>query len=74
MFFILGWLFNAWLLGLFGFDTMFINGVMEVFNLEITKTGYYTIFALFGVVKSSVFSLSGKELKFGKQDKKADVQ
>lgn len=74
MVFILFWLLNAFLLGLFGFDTMFINGAEEVFNLEITKTGYYFLFAVIGILKGFAFTLSGRKFGTVTKDKKANVQ
>lgn len=43
-------LLAGWILSLFGFDALFISGLGELFNLTITTTGYYTIFALIGIV------------------------
>lgn len=40
----------AWVLAFFGFDELIINGAYELFKLEITKTGYYFIFAMVGII------------------------
>lgn len=74
MYFVLLWLLNAWLLGLFGFDTMFISGMFEVFGLVITKTGYYFIFALVGLANGIGFKIGGNKLEVGNKDKKDHVQ
>ena len=36
----------AWILSWFGFDRMFIQGVNELFGIQITAAGYYTAFFL----------------------------
>lgn len=78
MIYILVWLFTAWFLGLFGFDTMVIDGMAEVFSVEITKAGYYFLFTMVALIKGSVHILSNRPLPFQKfqnnKDKKANVQ
>lgn len=78
MIYVLIWLFTAWFLGLFGFDTMVINGMAEVFSMEITKTGYYFLFTMVALIKGSVHVLSDRPMPFSQlqknKDKKANVQ
>jgi len=48
---IIGALIIAWFLSIFGFDTLIIEGTKELFNMDITTTGYYFIFALIGILR-----------------------
>lgn len=48
----------ALILSWFGFDKVVIKGVYELFNKEITKTGYYFIFGMFGMLRSLLLSTS----------------
>lgn len=52
-------LFAAWFLSLFGFDNLIINGFKELFNITITKTGYYFIWVLVAVICSTISILRG---------------
>ncbi|MDZ5254180.1 hypothetical protein [Clostridium sp. LIBA-8841] len=47
---LLGGLFVAWILSLFDFDSMVINSIHEVFDIEVSKDLYYVIFALIGLI------------------------
>lgn len=44
-------LFAGWLLNLFGFDNLMINGMRELFDVTMTKTGYYFIFGVVGLMR-----------------------
>lgn len=46
----LGMLLIAWILSLFNFDEIFVKGINELFNKEITIAAYYVIFLGIGVV------------------------
>ena len=48
---IVGALLLAWFLSIFGFDQLIIEGTKELFNLNITITGYYFIFAVVGIFR-----------------------
>lgn len=48
---IVGALILAWFLALFGFDNLIIEGAKELFDVDITMTGYYFIFAVIGILK-----------------------
>lgn len=47
---LLGGLFVAWILSLFDFDSMVINSIHEVFDIEVSRDLYYVIFALIGLI------------------------
>ncbi|MDF5361712.1 hypothetical protein P3687_25675 [Vibrio parahaemolyticus] len=47
-------IFVAWILSFFGVDSMIIQGLYELFNIEITSAGYYTLFALIGLVGGAI--------------------
>lgn len=47
----------AFILSWFGFDKVVIKGMYELFDISITKTGYYFIFGLFGMAKSLLLSV-----------------
>lgn len=51
-----GALILACILSLFGFDTIFVAGVNELFGINISIAGYYVIFFLVGLL----FDLFGK--------------
>lgn len=40
----------AWFVSLFGADKLIIRGVLELTGKQITTAGYYTIFALLGLL------------------------
>lgn len=40
----------GWIVSLFGGDTLLINGVTELTGNDITSAGYYTIFAVIGLI------------------------
>lgn len=44
----------AWFVALFGGDTLIIQGVFELTGKVISKAGYYTIFALLGLLGSAI--------------------
>ncbi|MEE5181066.1 hypothetical protein JDW21_19485 [Bacillus subtilis] len=54
MLFIAFSLLGGWILNLFGFDNLVIDGAKELFHINITTTGYYLIFAIVGLLKSIV--------------------
>lgn len=45
-------LLGGWILGLFGFDSLLIAGMAELFGVTMTGAGYYTIFGLVGMARS----------------------
>jgi len=40
----------TWMLSIFNFDYMFINGVYELWGLKISTDVYYVVFALLGLI------------------------
>ncbi|WP_336786886.1 hypothetical protein [Paenibacillus sp. MMO-177] len=52
-------LFAAWILGLFGFDTLVINGANELFGVHMTETGYYFCWVLFSIILTISFAIRG---------------
>ena len=40
----------AWVVSLFGGDSLLINGIRELTGNDITNAGYYTIFAIIGLI------------------------
>ncbi|NMA49363.1 MAG: hypothetical protein GX947_06280 [Tissierellia bacterium] len=40
----------AWVVSLFGGDSLLINGIRELTGNDITSAGYYTIFAIIGLI------------------------
>jgi len=40
----------GWFVSLFGGDTLVIQGIFELTGKEISSAGYYTIFALLGLI------------------------
>lgn len=75
MFGIIGGLLGGWILALFNFDAVVIEGMMQLFGLAIDKTGYYFLFAIMGALKSVLFMLRGNKeaIKF-KWDGKLDTK
>lgn len=51
-------LLSGWILSLFGFDAVVIQGVFELFGKTITSTSYYFLFGVLGAL--NLFSASGK--------------
>lgn len=45
-----GMLIIAWILTLFDFDNIFINGAKEIFKIDVTSNGYYFVFFLIGLI------------------------
>ncbi|NLB89050.1 MAG: hypothetical protein GX790_07480 [Syntrophomonadaceae bacterium] len=44
----------GWFVSLFGGDTLIIQGVFELTGKEISSAGYYTIFALLGLIGGAI--------------------
>lgn len=63
MLYVAGALLAGWILNLFGFDGLVISGMLELFNLEITKTSYYFIFGIIGMLKFVVATPKGEVKK-----------
>ena len=40
----------GWVVSLFGGDSLLINGIRELTGNDITSAGYYTIFAIIGLI------------------------
>ncbi len=57
MFYIIGGLLVGWFLALFNFDHLVIQGALEIFNITMTKTGYYFLFAIFGAINWLMYTL-----------------
>lgn len=49
----------GWILSWFQFDRIFIKGVQELFNKEITKASYYLVFFVIGALGDIAFLFSG---------------
>jgi choline-glycine betaine transporter len=71
MLWIAGSLLTGWILNLFGFDNLVQTGMKEIFDVTITKSGYYFIFGLIGMLKFIAHTPKGKisEIKFGNKEK-----
>lgn len=71
MFGIIGGLLGGWILALFNFDAVVIEGMLQLFGLAINKTGYYFLFAMMGALKSValVFSRKPVSLDLNKEKK-----
>lgn len=54
MFGIIGGLLGGWILALFGFESVVIAGMAQLFGITINATGYYFMFALMGAIKSII--------------------
>lgn len=50
MFGIIGGLLIAWLLNFIGFSDVLVQGINELFGLQISIAGYYVIFAIIGLI------------------------
>lgn len=48
------------ILSLFGFDGLLINGFSEIFNVNMTGSGYYTLFGVLGMIPRRFFVSDGK--------------
>ncbi|NLY71077.1 MAG: hypothetical protein GX076_05280 [Clostridiales bacterium] len=44
----------GWLVSLFGGNTLIIEGIYELTGKEISSAGYYTIFALLGLISGAI--------------------
>lgn len=47
-------LIAGWFFSLFGGNTLIIQGILELTGKEITDAGYYTIFALLGLMGGAI--------------------
>lgn len=47
---IIGGLFLAWILSLFGIHNIIIAGIEDLFNVYISIPGYYVLFAIIGLI------------------------
>jgi hypothetical protein len=47
---VIGGLLLAWILSWFGVDRIIIDGVNELFKLNIGIAGYYVLFAIVGII------------------------
>lgn len=50
----IGGLFAAWVLSLFGFVSIVQTGILELFNISISVGTYYFIFAVLGMLSKPV--------------------
>lgn len=61
---ILGVIFGliaAWFFSLFGGNTLIIQGLLELTGKEISDAGYYTIFALLGLIGGAINNMGTKK-------------
>ena len=67
---IIGGLLGGWILALFGFESVVIAGMAQLFGITINATGYYFMFAIMGAIKSIIVTAKSKpsELKFNTDD------
>ena len=61
---IIGGLFGGWVLALFGFESVVIAGMAQLFGITINATGYYFMFALMGAIKSVIMTAKSKPSEF----------
>jgi hypothetical protein len=54
-------LLAAWILNLFGFGELFIKGMNEWSDLDITTAGYYVFFALVGLLFEGIGQVRGRK-------------
>lgn len=47
---LVGGLLTGWFLSLFHFDDIVVQGMREVFNMEISDATYYLMFAVVGAI------------------------
>lgn len=59
LFSIAGSLLGGWILGLFGFDGLVIEGMAQLFGVTINSTGYYFMFGIAGALRA-IFSRGNK--------------
>lgn len=70
IFFIASFL-TAWVLALFGFDTVVILAIFELFGKEVTTATYYFLFGVFGALKSVSYVKGGyRRTKTGTSEEK----
>ena len=51
---LIGGIFVAWFLSLFGVNNLIIRGLHELIGISISNAGYYTIFAIIGVFGGAI--------------------
>ena len=51
----------AWILSLFNFDTMFVEGVQTFVHFKVITAHYYLVFALLGLVSRLLEFIFSKE-------------
>jgi len=56
-------LLGGLILSLFGFDAVVMQGMLEVFNKELSTSGYYFLFGVFGALKQLALLLSSRKDK-----------
>lgn len=61
MFGIIGGLLLAWFLWILGFATVIIEGIQELFGLNISMAGYYVLFALIGLITNLITMLTSRQ-------------
>lgn len=54
-------LLSGWIMGLFGFKSVVIAGMLQLFGATITSLGYYFIFAMLGLINSFIYKLKRKQ-------------
>lgn len=47
---ILGTLLTCWILTWFNFDDLMINGLKNLFNIDINRSGYYVLFIIVSII------------------------
>ena len=55
----IGGLLSGWILSLFGFIELVQGAMLELFNMPITSTSYYFIFALVGFIVGAIRAIRG---------------
>ncbi len=73
MFGIIGGLLGGWILGLFGFKAVVIEGMSQVFGVTLNVLGYYFLFGLMGATKSVVSYFSFRKKSENSNGTKFDL-
>lgn len=60
MFGILGGLLLAWVLWLLGFAGVIVDGIHELFGLNISMAGYYVLFGLIGLITNLIAMITSR--------------